>query len=89
MTRFVTLALALMIAISGLSGCMQTHTQRSTLFGGAAGAAVGGLATQSVGGAVVGGGIGALGGYLVGKNSHPCWKRNIFTGRSYRGWCLN
>ena len=87
MNRFVTLALALMIAVSGLAGCMTTHTERSTVIGGATGAIVGGLATSSVGGAVVGGGIGALGGYFVGKNTHRCWKRSVFTGRSYRGWC--
>jgi hypothetical protein len=40
-----------------------------------------------VGGAVVGAGVGTLAGYLVGKNSYRCQKRNIF-GTLYWGTCL-
>jgi osmotically inducible lipoprotein OsmB len=89
MRKSVGLALVLMLGVSSLSGCLATHTQRSTAVGGIAGAAVGGLVTGSAGGAVVGGLLGAGTGYVIANNSHPCWKHNIFTGQRYRGWCLN
>jgi hypothetical protein len=57
------------------------------LIGGGVGAAVGGLATKSVGGAVVGGAVGAGTGYVLAKNTYRCRKTNIF-GQRYTGWCL-
>ena len=45
---------------------------------------IGALATNSWGGAALGGVIGAGTGYLITRNTYRCWKTNIF-GHRYRG----
>jgi hypothetical protein len=53
-------------AIALLAGC--TNAEKGAVIGGVGGAAVGGLVTGDVGGAAVGAGIGAVGGYLIGRS---------------------
>jgi uncharacterized membrane protein len=53
-------------AIAFLAGC--TSAEKGAVIGGVGGAAVGGLVTGDVGGAAVGAGIGAVGGYLIGRS---------------------
>jgi hypothetical protein len=85
--KLVAVAVTSVLALSSLAGCTTTRAERGALIGGAAGAAVGGLATNSAGGALVGGAVGATAGYVIAKNSYPCWRRNIF-GQRYRGLCF-
>lgn len=88
MKAFTAVALAGVITMSSLSGCMWTpRTEGGALVGGATGAAVGALATRSVGGAAVGAGLGALAGYAIAKNTYRCQKINIF-GQPYWGTCI-
>jgi hypothetical protein len=86
MKQIAAIAMAGLLAFS-VAGCTTRETN-ATLIGGGVGAVAGGLATKSVGGAAVGGALGAGTGYILAKNTHRCWKTNIF-GQRYRGWCLN
>jgi hypothetical protein len=87
MNKAAALAIAGALALSTLSGCYATRAEKGALIGAGTGAAVGAVATRSVGGAAVGAGIGGLAGYLIGRNSYPCQKVNIF-GQPYTGTCL-
>lgn len=64
------LAVCLCAVILGMSGC--TTTQKGTAVGTAAGAGLGAIIGHQSGnrdkGALIGGAVGALGGYAVGKN---------------------
>ncbi|MEQ8295936.1 MAG: lipoprotein [Nitratireductor sp.] len=60
-------------AVVTLAGC--TTTERDAALGGAAGAAIGGLATGTASGVVLGGVAGAATGVLVSKATR-------------RGWCV-
>ncbi len=85
--KAATAALACMMGAAALSGCVSTRAERGAVIGGAGGAAVGAIASGTVGGAVIGGAAGAAAGYVIGKNTHPCWRTNIF-GQRYKGWCI-
>ncbi|MCB1494519.1 MAG: hypothetical protein KDJ86_01935 [Bauldia sp.] len=85
--KATTLALALMMSAAALSGCTTTRAERGAVIGGAGGAAVGALATGTLGGAAIGGAAGAAAGYVIGKHSYSCWRTNIF-GKRYKGTCL-
>jgi hypothetical protein len=84
--KIVAVVMACTIAAGALSGC-QTRSERGAVIGGATGAAVGAIATGTAGGALVGGAVGATAGYVVARNTYPCWRTNIF-GQRYRGTCL-
>jgi hypothetical protein len=86
MKRIASIAAAGLLAIS-LAGCSGDRVTDSTLTGAGIGAAIGGLSTGRLGGAAVGGAVGAGAGYIWGKHSYRCQKRNIF-GQVYWGWCL-
>lgn len=84
--KTMAIALAGLLAVSSLAGCTTTRAERGALIGGAGGAAVGALASGTAGGALIGGAVGATAGYVVGKNTYPCWKTNMF-GQRYKGSC--
>ena len=72
MKKIISLS-AIVIMAAGLSAC-NTPGERAVggaLIGGAAGAAIGGLATGRGSGALVGGAIGAAGGAIVGASTAP------------------
>ncbi len=64
--KLIGLVGAVCAALVLLPAC--TEVERDTAIGAGAGAAVGGVATDSVKGAAVGGAIGAGAGYLYGKS---------------------
>ena len=78
---------ALAIAAAGaiaLTGC----TTSEGIFGGAvAGAAVGGVATRSIPGAIVGAGIGALAGAILVTKHNDGWCTYRYNGQLYRDRC--
>ncbi len=65
-TTRICLLGALLLGLLVLPAC--NEVERDTAIGAGAGAAVGGLATDSVQGAAAGAAIGAGGGYLYGKS---------------------
>lgn len=86
--KTIAIVLAGAMAMSSLAGCSWTpRTEKGALVGGATGAAVGAIATRSVGGAALGAGVGALAGYALAKNTYRCQKVNIF-GQPYWGTCI-
>ena len=85
--KLVAIALAGVIGMTSLAGCTTSRAERGAVIGGIAGAVIGGVATRSAGGAIVGGAVGAGAGYLIAKNSYPCWRTNVF-GKKYRGTCF-
>ena len=87
MIKITAIAVAAALAMASLSGCYATRAEKGALIGAGTGAAVGAIATRTVGGAAVGAGIGGLAGYLIGRNSYPCQKINIF-GQPYTGTCI-
>lgn len=87
MKKLVVVAFALCVGVTGLSGCYSARGQQGAVVGGTTGAVIGGLASRSVGGAVVGGAVGATAGYILGANTYPCRRRNIF-GNWYTGTCF-
>jgi hypothetical protein len=86
MKRLTVLAMAGALALGTLAGCTPREHQ-ATAIGAAGGAAAGAVASRSVGGMLVGSGIGAAAGYAFARNTVRCQKRNIF-GQLYWGWCL-
>lgn len=87
MNKIAAFALAGALSLSALSGCAMTRAEKGAVIGAGTGAAVGAVATRSVGGAAVGAGIGGLVGYVLGRNSYPCTKIDMF-GRPYTGTCF-
>ena len=78
----LALALASTIAVAGC-------TSDEAIFGGAAvGAAVGGVATHSVGGVILGAGVGALTGAVLVRHYQGGWCGYRYHGRVYRDRCF-
>jgi hypothetical protein len=84
MRLLAAVGIAGVLAFGG-AGCTPRETT-GTAIGTGVGTAAGALATDSLGGALAGGAIGAGAGYLITRNTYRCWKTNVF-GHRYRGWC--
>jgi osmotically inducible lipoprotein OsmB len=72
MKKFLAMS-AVVFTVAGLAAC-NTPGERAVggaLIGGAAGAAIGGIATGRGSGALIGGAIGAAGGAIVGASTAP------------------
>ncbi len=83
--RRTMMAMAAVSALSlGIAGCT-THRRRAERR--RVGAALGGVATNSVGGAIIGAGIGALAGAVMVNHQNNGWCTYRYHGRLYRDRC--
>jgi hypothetical protein len=84
MRKFAIAALAAGALSVSVAGC----TTSESIFGGAvAGAAVGGVATRSIPGAIVGAGIGAIAGAILVAKHNDGWCTYRYNGQLYRDKC--
>jgi MFS family permease len=94
--REISMKKVLIASVCGLALMACTAREQraggGALLGGAAGAAIGGLATGRAGGALAGGIIGAAGGAIIADATRPsyryrCTVYDEWRGRYVRTWC--
>ena len=86
--KIATAAVICCLGSFALAGCGTTsRTDQLTILGGVTGGTIGAVAGGSLGSTLVGGAAGAATGYVVARNTYPCWRTSIF-GKRYKGWCI-